>query len=103
MPIQDYKLPQKPQRKFPLGSIVITPAASEFITECGYLASFLLALHVCGVWGDLSENDRKENDFSLENGYRLLSSYILKPPEGCVWIITEYDRSVTTILMPSDY
>lgn len=55
-----------------------------------------------GDWGDLDEEDRKENDLSVEEGFRILSAYELYTGEK-VWIITEADRSSTTILLPSEY
>jgi hypothetical protein len=57
--------------------------------------------HASGDWGDLEEEDRRENELSLRNGWRIFSSY---PVGGkTVWIITEADRSVTTILLPEEY
>lgn len=62
----------------------------------------LLICHVRGDWGDLSESDRQQNELSVDVGLRLLSSYIL--PDGqTVWVITERDRSATTVLLPGDY
>ena len=55
-----------------------------------------------GDWGDVCEEDRKENEFSLENHLRLFSVYHLGDGTK-IWIITEADRSVTTILLPSEY
>lgn len=86
--------------KFPLGQIVITPAA------LGKLASdeILNALnrHVQGDWGDLDKDDKLENDIALEKGFRLLSAYTGN--DGIkFWIITEASRAVTTVLLPEDY
>ena len=52
--------------------------------------------------GDLDEEDRKENEYSLENGFRLLSAYRTQAGDK-LWIITESDRSVTTLLLPAEY
>jgi hypothetical protein len=60
-----------------------------------------LARHATGDWGDLDEQDREENELSLKHGWRIVSSYIVG--EKTVWIITEADRSVTTILLPDEY
>jgi hypothetical protein len=57
---------------------------------------------VTGDWGELSEEDRKENQFSLERGFRLLSSYRTNAGDA-VWVITEADRSHTTLLLPDEY
>jgi hypothetical protein len=63
----------------------------------------LLARHIHGDWGDLPVEDQVENELALLTGKRLLSSYTLPGGESKVWIITEADRSVTTILLPDDY
>lgn len=62
----------------------------------------LLGRHQSGDWGDLSAEDIKENEFSVKEGFRLLSAYKLETGVK-VWVITEADRSVTTILLPSEY
>ena len=59
-------------------------------------------------WGDLCDDDKEENSLSLENNNRILSSYNIPEnlnidSENKIWIITEWDRSVTTILFPSEY
>jgi len=59
-----------------------------------------LARHASGDWGDLDAHDRRENELALRHGRRLLSSYPVG--ERRVWIITEADRSVTTVLLPED-
>jgi hypothetical protein len=61
----------------------------------------LLASHATGDWGDLCAFDRRQNQIALRDGYRILSSYEVST--GRVWIITEADRSVTTILLPEEY
>jgi hypothetical protein len=60
----------------------------------------LLARHSVGDWGDLAEEDRRENELSLVQGFRLLSAYHLTTGVK-IWVITESDRSATTILLPS--
>jgi hypothetical protein len=61
-----------------------------------------LSRHVTGDRGDIPEEDRKENQFSLEKGFRLMSSYLTGANE-VVWVITESSRSRTTLLLPSEY
>jgi hypothetical protein len=61
----------------------------------------LLARHATGDWGELCAFDRRQNEIALRDGYRILSSYEISA--GRVWIITEADRSVTTILLPEEY
>ena len=82
------------------GTIVATPGASE-LAEQGVNLSAFLQRHLSGDWGDLCPEDKVENDISLANGYRLLSSY--NTAFGKLWIITEADRSVTTFLTPEEY
>lgn len=86
--------------KFPLGQLVATPNALAQLTEEDILSA--LIRHQSGDWGEVCSDDRKENDLSLEKGFRLLSVY---PASSGVkfWIVTESDRSVTTVLMPDDY
>jgi hypothetical protein len=86
--------------KFPLGQIVITPTAMEALTPAEVHSA--LSRHSAGNWGELDAHDLKENERSLADGGRLLSAYSALRGER-FWIITEADRSVTTILLPSDY
>ena len=88
--------------KFPPGRVVATPGAIELLDKNGMDGSSVLLRHLQGDWGDLDDADIKQNDFSLENKQRLLSSYSL-PDSAKVWVITEWDRSATTILLPEDY
>jgi hypothetical protein len=88
--------------RFPLGQTVATPGALEALKQAGQDAAALLARHQSGDWGDLDEADKRENEVSLEKGFRLLSAYTLTTGVK-VWIITERDRSATTILLPAEY
>jgi hypothetical protein len=85
---------------FPLGRVVITANAHTRLSEQVVLVS--LARHANGDWGDVCEDDRRENEFSLERGFRLLSVY-RDESETTFWIITEADRSATIVLMPDEY
>ena len=82
--------------------MVGTPGALEALGEAEQDPVELLARHVTGDWGDVHESDKKENDLSVIRGSRLLSAYTLETGVK-VWVITEYDRSVTTVLLPSEY
>ena len=62
----------------------------------------LLLRHVIGDWGDLDDEDKKENELSVKDGFRILSAYKLETGVK-VWVITEADRSTTTFLLPSEY
>jgi hypothetical protein len=87
---------------FPLGRTVLTIGAEETLEQSNQQPFEFLAKHQSGDWGIVGEDDRKENEFSLVNGFRLLSAY--KTANGKkLWVITEADRSVTTILLPSEY
>lgn len=85
--------------KFPLGQIAMTANAADQLPAEDIQKA--LARHASGDWGEVCEEDRKENELSLKEGFRLLSVY--RSGEMKFWIITEADRSVTTVLMPDDY
>ena len=87
---------------FPLGRIVATPGALETLRNAGQDIRELLTRHASGDWGTLSEDDRNENDFAVPRALRLLSAYPLTTGEK-LWIITEADRSATTLLLPAEY
>ncbi len=84
-----------------LGRVLATPGALRALSEAGEDPMRLLARHATGDWGDLDGHDRRENGRSLKNGWRVLSSYPVG--DGKVWVITEADRSCTTILLPEEY
>ena len=87
---------------FRSGRIVGTHGAIEAMRLAGVSSATLLERHLNGDWGDLDEDDKRANNWSLHNRARLLSSYRIA--EGVtVWIITEADRSSTTFLLPSEY
>jgi hypothetical protein len=85
---------------FSPGQIVATPGALE-LAEQGINLLAYLARHLNGDWGDMDEEDKQENNFSLVNGYRILSAYETRL--GKIWIISEADRSATIFLLPSEY
>ena len=86
---------------FPLGRVLATPGALEALRAAGEDPLHLLSRHAAGDWGELDAHDRHENGLALKHGRRLLSSYPIG--EQRVWVITEADRSCTTILLPEDY
>lgn len=87
---------------FPLGQLVATPGALEALAESGQSPVVFLARHVSGNWGLVDEEDWRLNDEALRDGARLLSAY--ETERGVrLWIITEADRSATTILLPDEY
>jgi hypothetical protein len=85
----------------PLGRVVATPGALKLLSEASEDLFGDLARHAAGDWGELCTFDRRQNEVAVREGYRVLSSYPVG--EGKVWIITEADRSVTTILLPEEY
>ena len=89
---------------FPLGRIVITPGALAALKKRGLEAMIptILGRHELGDWGDVNDEDREANDVAVNEGERLLSAYNIRD-DFRVWVITEWDRSVTTILLPEDY
>src|SRR5499426_3260258 len=89
-------------RRFPLGRIVATPDVLRAL-EQAYQSPFeFLERHQTGDWGDLCEDDKRENEFSVHNGFRILSAYRTRN-DVKIWVITEADRSVTTLLLPHEY
>ena len=88
--------------RFALGQVVGTPGALALLNERGVNGITLLQRHVNGDWGSICAADAASNEEALKFGSRLLSSYPL-PGGGVIWIITEADRSSTTLLMPSEY
>jgi hypothetical protein len=92
--------------RVPLGQIVCTPGALGVLDNHRCLA--LLKRHASGDWGEVSADDRAANYHALENGERILSAYRIDPAkpfagDNRLWIITEHDRSVTTLLLPDEY
>jgi len=85
---------------FPLGNLVATPNALGAVTQ--EQINGMLDRHIRGDWGDVCKEDWKANDRALVDGTRLFSVYKFASEKRC-WIITEADRSSTTVLLPSDY
>jgi hypothetical protein len=84
-----------------LGRVLATPGALKMLMEAGGHPFDFLVRHATGDWGELCAFDRRQNEMALREGLRVLSSYDV--PAGRIWIITEADRSVTTILLPEEY
>ena len=88
------------EQTFPLGQLRGTPGVIEEIPVIDQMTA--LQRHARGDWGDLEPEDWAENELSLKEGFRLLSAY--HSAQGVkFWIITEADRSATTILLPNEY
>ena len=89
-----------PPALFDVGQIYLTPGARESVSMEELVV--VLNRHMRGDWGDVGEEDRRENDLSVKEGYRLLSSYTTDDGTR-FWLITEADRSSTTVLLPDEY
>ena len=88
--------------RFSLGQTYITPGAEEALQIAGQTAIEFLRRHMSCDWGELSDDDVQENEFSLREGFRVLSAYRTAKGQK-LWIITEADRSATTVLLPAEY
>lgn len=87
---------------FSLGRTVAAPHALQALAQQGITPLSLLKRRVSGDWGDVPPDDAQANNVALKSGSRLFSSYHIDP-DVRIWIITEADRSVTTLLLPSEY
>lgn len=87
---------------FSVGQAVATPGALVALFEAKVTAASLLDKHTSGDWGEVCKRDAAENDTAVTNGLRILSSYNITPATR-IWVITEADRSSTTLLLPEEY
>jgi len=88
-----------------MGRLLMTRGVNDLVAEDEAFAKFVmssLTRHQRGDWGNLTDEDKQENELSLKEGYRLLSAYESESLPK-IWIITEADRSATTILFPDEY
>lgn len=88
--------------QFSLGRILITPGVLAALEETEESPWGFLRRHASGDWGELCAEDRQENEFALGKHLRLFSAYLLRDGQK-LWIITEADRSATTLLLPEEY
>ena len=87
---------------FPLGLLLATPGAVKALKNANQDPFELVNRHQSGDWGQLVEADKLENEFAVKHGFRIVSRYRLTTGE-VLWIITEWNRSVTTLLLPGEY
>lgn len=87
---------------FPPGRLVATPGALALLEQTNQSPLEFLSRHLRGDWGDLCQEDETENELGLKCGFRVMSSYQVTQTEK-LWVITEADRSVTTLLLPEEY
>lgn len=95
-------LNEKSSALFPLGKVYLTVGVQEALEKANQLPNEFLELHEKGDWGELCQDDKKENELSVKQGFRILSAYRTAKGEK-LWCITEADRNSTTILLPSEY
>ena len=88
--------------RFALGQTYVTPGAEDALMIAGQTGIEFLRHHMSGDWSELTDDDAQENELSLREGFRVLSAYRTAKGQK-LWIITEADRSSTTILLPSEY
>ncbi len=88
--------------KFEFGTIVATRGVMEHVNSDAEILFPYIARHASGDWGEICDEDKIANADALKNGMRLMSVYRLPDGEK-IWIITEWDRSVTTVLFPHEY
>jgi hypothetical protein len=88
--------------RFPLGRVVATPGALSALEKAEQSPAEFLDRHVNGDWGEVTDADKQENERSVEQGLRILSAYTTSAGDT-IWILTEADRSATTILLPEEY
>jgi hypothetical protein len=86
--------------RFELGRVVATPEALSALEKAEQLPAEFLDRHVNGDWGEVPEEDKQENEVSVEEGYRILSAYTTRAGDR-IWILTEADRSATIELIAS--
>ncbi|MCA1637453.1 MAG: hypothetical protein LC768_03820 [Acidobacteria bacterium] len=85
-----------------MGATYLTVGAKEALTEANQLPGEFLARHQKGDWGDVCEYDKRENELLVKEGFRILSAY-RTARDVKLWVITEADRSSTTVLLPDEY
>jgi hypothetical protein len=86
---------------FNLGRTLATPAARDELSELNYSPLKLLRKHMSGDWSEMAEEDQESNREAVTEGSRIFSAYTIQGTK--FWVITEADRSSTTILLPSEY
>ena len=93
---------RRPHSTSSLGRVVATPGALRALEKAEQHPAEFLDRHVSGDWGEVPDADKQENERSVEQGFRILSAYTTSAGDT-IWILTEADRSATTILLPEEY
>ncbi len=87
---------------FSLGKVFLTPATKAMFSEGILDVNELINRHISGDWSDMCDDDIESNKDAIVHGFRVFSSYKLSESQN-IWIITEADRSCTTLLLPDEY
>ena len=98
----------KQQPLFPLGNCYVTPGVNALVEQQALSVHEYLYRHQRGDWGNLTQEDITENETSLQQGLRIFSAYNVEAKNAGshsikIWIITEADRSTTTVMLPEEY
>lgn len=101
-PLEDIPASERTRPLFRPGKIVATPGALDALSAAHESGDRYLHRHLCGDWGELGQHDWSANDQGVREGGRLLSAYRL-PTGTTLWVITEWNRSATTLLLPEEY
>ena len=99
----DVPVPPGKRLRFPLGNLYMTPGVQAYLYGLKLDALDVIARHATGDWGDVCDEDRETNERAVRSGGRVFSCYTLDAGGGQVWVITEADRSATTVLFPCEY
>jgi hypothetical protein len=91
------------ERLFELGDVIFTEKALQLILDRNLEAIPYIGLHVLGYWSDLSEQDQQANRDAVKNGGRIISRYTIPPDNTGLWVVTEGNRTLTSVLLPEEY
>lgn len=89
--------------KFPIGQLLATPGAIRAVEEAGEDLLGFVVRHSTGDWGDVCSEDAAANELAISQGWRILSAYRIGATGMKIWLLTEADRSATTVLLPDEY
>jgi hypothetical protein len=98
-----FKFDRENTTQLQLGEVCATPGATEAFKKAEVSPLWFLAKHQDGDWGEVSQDDEADNNLAVREGFRILSAYTLPKTGEKIWIITEADRLLTTILLPEEY
>ena len=91
------------ERLFELGDVIFTEKALELILNRNLEAVAYIGLHVLGCWDDLPQHERQANHNAIQQGKRIISRYSIPPDNTGLWVVTEWNRTLTSVLLPEEY